>query len=705
MRLRHFIHAIFLTAAASASAQNDTITKAKPLDEVVITGQYNAQSVRKSVYQVTVISRADIDRQAGNNLADVLNQTLNINITPNRDSGKSGVSLFGLGGDYFKILVDNIPIINDESLGNNTDLTQINLDDIEQIEIVEGSMGVEYGANAVSGIINIITKKGSKYKWEITPYIQEETISDEYNVSDQGRHIQSVKIGHNFNSRWYANAVLTVNDFKGFFNDKKGEKYFENDSLRGYDWNPKKQLTAKSLLAYNLNNHRIFYKFEYFAEDVERYNSVVIPNYNPATETSDPTARDRMYGTQRFFHNLNATGRFESLMNYDVSLSFQQQKREIESYNYRIRADEKFDREKFNYESQDGLYSKGNFSNFLDNETLDFQAGYEASQIEGYSQSIAGEMQRSSIKRTLGSYDVFASSEINVTKKFSVRPGIRGLFSSKFDAQAALSLSAKYAFDNGYELRTVVGTSPKLPSYDELYTFFVDVNHNVQGNENLKPEQGISAFVHLNKTFANASGLQVKNKFSVWYMDVKDRIELVIVNPTPLAYKYENIDLFRTWGTSFASTAAYNNLTVGAGITCSGISMVINSDEAYNNDDYLYGVQANANASYLIPKWATVFSVFAKYNGPQYQFVGVYEGTDVIYVKGKQEDYSMIDASVKKSLFSNNFEVTVGARNLLDVTDVRTTASQGGVHNAPASTDIMGYGRSYFLKLLYKFNY
>lgn len=704
MKLRLSIPFLFLTVGFSAQAQNDTINKAKPLEQVVITGQYNAQSVRKSVYQVTVISRADIDRQAGNNLADVLNQTLNINITPNRDSGKSGVSLFGLGGDYFKILVDNIPIINDESLGNNTDLTQINLDDIEQIEIVEGSMGVEYGANAVSGIINIITKKGSKYKWEITPYLQEETISDEYNVSDQGRHIQSIKIGHNFNSRWYANAMLTMNDFKGFFNNKKGEKYLENDSLRGYDWNPKKQLTAKSLLAYNLDNHRIFYKFEYFTEDVERYNSVVFPNYNPATETTDPTARDRMYATQRFFHNLNATGRFDKLLNYDVSFSFQQQKRKIDSYNYRIRSAEKFDRQKFNYESQDGLYSKGNLSNFLNNETIDFQVGYEASQIEGYSQSIAGEMARGSVKRTLGSYDVYASSEINLTKKFSFRPGVRGLFSSRFDTQAAISVSAKYAFDSGYELRTVVGTSPKLPNYDELFTYFVDVNHNVQGNENLKPEQGISAFIHLNKTYASQSGMQFRNKFSIWYMDIKDRIELVVANPSPLAYKYENIDLFRTWGTSFTSNMAYNNFTVGAGITFSGVSMVLDSTEGYN-DDYLYGVQANANASYVIPKWTTVFSIFAKYNGPQYQFVGVYDGTEVDYVKGKQEDYSMIDASIKKSLFDNKFEVTVGARNLLDVTQVRTTANQGGVHNAPASTDIMGYGRSYFVKLLYKFNY
>ena len=99
---------LFLLGAFSSFAQeNDSIVpKVNKLDEVVVTGQYNPQSVKKSVFEVKVITRADIDRQAGNNLADILNQTLNINIIPNASTGKSGVQLFGLDAQYFKILVD-----------------------------------------------------------------------------------------------------------------------------------------------------------------------------------------------------------------------------------------------------------------------------------------------------------------------------------------------------------------------------------------------------------------------------------------------------------------------------------------------------------------------------------------------------------------------------------------------------------------------
>ena len=699
----------FLSLTAfSQEEENDSIVN--NLSEVVITGQYSAQSVKKSVFQVKVISREDIDRQAGNNLADLLNQTLNINIIPNASTGKSGVQLFGLDAQYFKILVDNIPIINDEGLGNNTDLTQINLDDIEQIEIVEGSMGVEYGANAVSGIINIITKKNSKYKWEITPYIQEETIGNEYNLVDRGRHIQSLKVGHNFNEKWYANAVITTNDFKGFLNDKKGPNHIENDGLRGYEWLPKEQLNVKSLISYNLKNHRFFYKFEFFKETTDRFDSFVDLNEQSQTGTTKPKSADKIFESERFFHHLNLTGKF-NFMNYDASFSFQQQKRNVETYNYWIRTGEKFDIKNFEYESRDGFYSKANFSNFLKNETIDFQLGYEISEINGFASNLVGSFEGigvtfpENIARRLGSYDVYGSTEVKINDKISIRPGIRALFSSQFSTQTALSLSSRFLLKNDYELRAIVGTSPRLPNYEEMYTYLVDVNHNVQGNPELNPEQGVSAFLHLNKTSKLKEGIQLNNKFSAWYIDVKDRIELVIINQTPLEYKYRNIDVYKTIGTSFTTSLNYKNWIANAGVTFAGVSKVLDSGENYN-DDFLYGFQVNANLSYKFEKINTVFSAFVKYSGPQYLFVNKQnDANESILVRGKQDGFTWLDATVKKSFFINNLEVTVGARNIMDITNINTTAVEGGAHSGPATNILMGYGRSYFMKLLYKLNF
>ncbi|MEO9894578.1 TonB-dependent receptor plug domain-containing protein, partial [Aurantibacter sp.] len=501
--------------------------KTTNLKEVVVTGQYSKQSVDKAVFQVKVIPRTVIDNLAANNLADVLNQTLNINIIPNASSGKSGVQLFGLDSQYFKILVDNIPLINDEGLGNNTDLTQLNLDDVEQVEIVEGSMGVQYGSNAVSGIINIITKKSSKYKWQITPYLQEETISNEYGLFDQGRHIQSLKVGHNFSNNWYINGTYTRNDFAGHFGDREGQNYEFNDGNRGYEWLPKLQNNAKALIRFNTEKTSAFYRLEYFDERVSRYDSVVRTNLNSATQTTNPTASDEIFTSERFNHHFNLTGNLFKTANYDVSFSYQQQKRNVETYNYRIKTQEEFDNEFFEYESRKGLYSRGTLNNLFTNNWSNYQLGYEISSIDGYSSSLAGDFETDNIKRRIENYDVFTSAEYSLSEKISLRPGIRVMFSSKFDVQSAFSLSSRYLFKNGFQLRAVLGSAPRNPNYDELFTYFVDVNHDVQGNDQINPERGYSGFLHLKKDFwTTDENWLLRNKLSAWYMSVDDRIEL-----------------------------------------------------------------------------------------------------------------------------------------------------------------------------------
>jgi len=403
MKRRFFLLSLLTTLTLQAQEINSfpkdsTIN----LEQTVISGQYNAQSVRKSIYEVKVISQEMIERQAGNTLADVLNQTLNMNIIPSSSTGKSTVQMFGLDAQYFKILVDNIPLVNDEGLGNNTDLTQINLDDIQQIEIVEGAMGVEYGANSIAGVINIITKKGGKNKFDISATLQEETIGDEYNWKNKGRHIQSLKIGHKFSDKIYANLSFSRNDFQGFFDDKKGKNYPNNDGLRGYEWLPKEQNAAKAFVQYKKDNYRLFYKFEYFNEETKYYDPNPIASTNAPTATIDYFGKDRTYTTDRIYNHLNASGRFRKAINYDVSFSYQEQKRKLKSYNYEILEGVEHDVNKFEYESRKVYYSKGMFSNFINkNDYFDFQFGYEIDQTKGFASTSAGEFFQKHIERKL----------------------------------------------------------------------------------------------------------------------------------------------------------------------------------------------------------------------------------------------------------------------------------------------------------------
>ncbi|MCB0456384.1 MAG: TonB-dependent receptor [Flavobacteriaceae bacterium] len=682
----------------------DTL-KVETLKEVVITGQINPQSVEKSVVEVKVISRNDIERQAGNTLADVLNNTLNLNITPNTASGKSGVSLFGLDSQYFKVLLDNIPLINEEGVGNNTDLTLINLDDIERIEIVEGAMGVQYGSNAVSGIINIITKKSSKNTWDITTYVQEETVGEEYEWFKKGRHIQSLSIGHNISTNLYANATVTRNDFAGFWNEKKGESYDQNDGLRGHEWLPKVQQTAKALLSFQKERFAVFYRFEYLNEGIDKYDAIVDPNENSSTGTTNPSAIDEIYTNNRFYHHLNSTGTIFKNMAYNVSLSYQKQTKDLERYTYRIKSDEKENIEKGEYQKRSSVFSKGTFSNLFQTNNFNAQAGYETTLIEGYGSAGSFEiLGADAISQKVNLYDVFSTAEWQLNEHFSLRPGMRVSFSNLFDPQYIGSLSAKQTFGEDWELRAILGAANRTPDYDELFTYFVDVNHNVQGNPNLNPEKGVSAFFHIKKSTRVTEKLRLKNKVSVNYLGLKERIELIVVNQSPLAFQYNNIDSYKALGAFSENEFFYQNLKAQLGFSVQGISKILDSN-TQASDDFLFNLQLNANVAYGVPKWNTTFSLFFKYIGKEQQFVETSDAEgNQIYSRGTTDAYSWLDTTINKSFFDKNLTATLGCRNLLNVTSVNTTAFSGGGHNSPGIQIPLGYGRSYFLKLTYNIN-
>lgn len=707
MKNRILFYALIFSFSLGFSQEKmkDTI-KTNQLQEVVVTGQFEPQSIKKSVFNVRVITKNDIQKLAANNLADVLNQYLNITITPSSGTGRSTVSMFGLDGNYFKILVDNVPIVSDNNFGNNIDLTQINLDDIEQIEIIEGSMGVTHGANAVSGILNIITKKSSKNKWEIGATVQEETVGEEYSVFDKGRHIQSLKVSNTINENWFASIGCNRNNFAGYLDDRKGKDYAETDLKRGFTWLPKLQLLTNGMLSYKKDNFRAFYKFDYLNENIDYYNPTVIIVANPPFE-ENKFAKDKRYLTERIYHHLNATGKLFQL-NYNTSFSLQKQTRSVESFDYDLKTEQESNGQKDKIQSAEVLYATGTLSNFFKDKRADLQLGYEVVNNLGFA-LVDGENQTLvPIEKRLENYDFFVTSEIKTTENFSIRPGIRVSFQSQFDNQYASSLGFRYLLKNGIELRTSLGKSFRVPVFEELYSKIKFSGHQFYGNENLIPETSTSYDFSIKKSNHLKSGLKVANQFSVASLNVNDRIDMAFVGfetgTTDPVYQYININSYKMWNFSSTNQFEYEKWAANAGVSLIGISQVIDNGTTISDDQFLYSLQLNANVSYNISKYNTLFSVYYKFNGKQQQFVSAVENNENVFKLSEIESYHFLDASIKKSFFKNQFDVTLGARNILDVTRIQQGLSSGNVHDS--STNILlGYGRSYFIKLTYNLNF
>ncbi|SDG05590.1 outer membrane receptor for ferrienterochelin and colicins [Epilithonimonas hungarica] len=696
-----------------AYAQRDTLNQ-KNIEEVVITGQYTPQSINKSIYKVEVISAEQIKNMAVTNVAEVLNQNLNILITPNSSSGDSNANIMGLSGEYTKVLIDNIPVVNDQGMGNIFDLTKINVNNIERIEIVKGSMGVEYGNNAMAGVINIITKKDYQKKININASLQEETVGKDYDwyKKGNGRHIQSLNIGYKISDNLTITADVNHNDFQGYQGVQKGYKFFDetNSGQRGYEWQPKDLLISNAAIRYAKNNTTLFYKVNFLNEEINYYDPTtkILP-LSGGEKTY--TAGDKDYFTTRWIHQLNVTTKLGSRINYNGDFSYQIQERQSQDILYDVPNRYVRSKEaKRTFYKSEVLYSRGMFSNFLDSEKINFQVGYELDRTKGFAdQSTFADNNRpdgeGNVNRVIFNYANFVSAEWNPLKWLSFRPGVRLALSDKFNSQYNYSLTARFITSEKSNIRTIFGSANRFPKYDELYTWRVDANHDIRGNENLKPETGYSAGAFWDYATATSGDWKLNAGLSGMYMDVKDRIESVIISNIPMKYTYLNIDNYKSILFSGSFSARKGNFSFNAGVSTLGISQSLNTGNTTSEDDFNYYVEVNAAANYTLPITNTLFALYYKYTGRSKLYTLEFKDASDTghYVLGDIGDFSMLNFTVSQPFFNNHFELALGVKNIFDITSIRNTTQAGDGHNAGTDLQNLFYGRSYFARVNYNF--
>ena len=134
------------------------------LEEVVISTTKNEQKQRQTGKVVTIIGPEVLERSHGKNLTDLLNEQAGIVVsgaTGNLGLNKS-IFIRGAAGAYAVVLIDGILVSSPVGNGSAFDLRMFSIDQIDHIEILKGGQSTIYGSDAVSGVINIITKKGVK---------------------------------------------------------------------------------------------------------------------------------------------------------------------------------------------------------------------------------------------------------------------------------------------------------------------------------------------------------------------------------------------------------------------------------------------------------------------------------------------------------------------------------------------------------------
>lgn len=136
------------------------------MEQVVVTATRNPTPLKDVGANVIVVTKEEIAKMSHRNVGDILRQVVGISVA---DYGYPGgqTTVFLNGTSNIVVLMDgrrmNSP---NQGLGNSPVNfgNLVGVDNIERIEILKGAASALYGADAVGGVINIITKKGTESK-------------------------------------------------------------------------------------------------------------------------------------------------------------------------------------------------------------------------------------------------------------------------------------------------------------------------------------------------------------------------------------------------------------------------------------------------------------------------------------------------------------------------------------------------------------
>ena len=186
---------------AEGSADDDD-----DMEEIIVTGSQLITDPGKLTRQITVFNRAEIERSGATRLDEFLRRLpQNVNAPNNVGSGfrdreiyglgenvfaESTINLRGLGAQYTLILINGRRPARGGQYGEVTDISSIPIDRIERIEVLFDGAAAIYGADAVGGVVNIITRKdyGGTH------------LSLTYNDTEDGGGAQTnLQLGHTFN--------------------------------------------------------------------------------------------------------------------------------------------------------------------------------------------------------------------------------------------------------------------------------------------------------------------------------------------------------------------------------------------------------------------------------------------------------------------------------------------------------------------------
>jgi len=655
-----FAMAATLPVALFGQVQSqDSINWYVEVDEAVITGETSAVKAENALRVIKKLRLEQVRFGSSQTLQDALRLTNGIRMNHDPALG-GGLSMNGLGGLNVKIMLDGVPLVG--RLGGNIDLGQIRLDQIESIEIVDGPMAVEFGTNSLAGTINLLSKKSKISSPTLTTMLRYESVGD---------YTQSISAG------WSgANHSTTISCSNHVFDGwSLGDPAFDwiadfaADSARVATWNPKEQRQLNIKTTLTAGNWTLSPTFFFLDE--------TITNRGLPRGPYGLSAFDDIYHTRRFLPSFQAKNFDEDGVKWNVIASVQSFSRKK---NGLITDLTTLDSELQATQQQDttgvtSLMTRGT-RNINLNPNWSIRAGWDMNYETYESKRIEQGLQ------AMTDAAAFALATFE-SPSLKWQYGIRQAWNSSFQNPILPSMNALIKSGTN-RFRMAYARGYRAPTLKELYFRFVDINHQLFGNPNLRAESSNYSEISWSR---NEENFQIMTK--VFDNDVVDRISLV--DQLDGTFRYENIYRFHARGISLNADLTMDMVHLSSGVQFTGREQTINQSD--NRADVLWTPEYTGSVEFQLVETLS-FNLNAKYNGSQPRNV-VDEQNEIIVQKS--EPYSMLDAQLRWQ--KSAWVAQVGVNNIFDVTTAQALQN-GGAHSS--GTTWLAWGRSLSITITHK---
>lgn len=512
-----------LFAALNSEAQDTT----KTLNEVIVTATKTPIKQSETGKVVNIITQEQLQKSFGKSLSEVLNQQpgMTINGADNNLGTNPTVFTRGASSGNTLILLDGVPLYDASGISSEFDLNNFALDNIERIEILKGAQSTLYGSDAVAGVINIISKKGSKKPFNFNADVS---------GGSYGTYKGAVSLsGTNGNGQTYFVSYNKIfsNGFSSAF-DSTGKNNFDKDGFNqdvfqvNFSFQPFKKTTIKLFGKYNNNKSDIDGGAFTDDKDYTNHNQNII-----AGTTVDYKIKN---GFIRFQYSYNRYNR-----------SFLDDSTDVGGFS------------KF----QDGKY-KGTsnyaelYTNLKCGKSIELLAGMD------YRNTISDQLyiflpdygfpalpiSSDSAKAT--QISPYASLIVKTKGGFNTEIGGRWNYHSIYGSNFTYSFNPFYLIKNKYKFFANISSGYRVPSLYQLYSEY--------GNKNLKPE--ISANYEAGVQYFSD---KINARVAGFVRDIKD-VFYFYSDPATFQNKYINADKQHDFGIETEATIHFSDAISGS---------------------------------------------------------------------------------------------------------------------------------------------